>query len=71
MAVAPRMTDYRALIDTETWVFIERTNSFYPPETIDFGITQQRAIYDRLCRAFFAGCPVGVTARDEAVDTPT
>ncbi|MBM2710712.1 alpha/beta hydrolase [Mesorhizobium caraganae] len=56
------MTDYKTLIDAETWVFIERTNSFYPPDTIDYTIAQQRAIYDRMCREFFAGYPDGVTA---------
>ncbi|ESZ70994.1 lipase/esterase [Mesorhizobium sp. L103C119B0] len=56
------MTDYKTLIDAETWAFIERTNSYYPPDTIDYTIAQQRAIYDRMCREFFAGYPNGVTA---------
>ena len=37
------MTDYEKLIDAETWAFIERTNSYYPPDTIDYTIAQQRA----------------------------
>ncbi len=56
------MIDYKTLIDAETWAFIERTNSYYPPDTIDYTIAQQRAIYDRMCREFFAGYPDGVTA---------
>ncbi|ESX48084.1 alpha/beta hydrolase [Mesorhizobium sp. C416B] len=56
------MTDYKTLIDAETWAFIEKTNSYYPPDTIDYTIAQQRAIYDRMCREFFAGYPDGVTA---------
>jgi acetyl esterase/lipase len=56
------MTDYKTLIDAETWAFIERTNSYYPPDTIDYTIVQQRAIYDRMCREFFAGYPDGVRA---------
>ncbi|ESX97047.1 alpha/beta hydrolase [Mesorhizobium sp. LNJC403B00] len=56
------MTDYKILIDAETWAFIEKTNSYYPPDTIDYTIAQQRAIYDRMCREFFAGYPDGVTA---------
>ena len=56
------MTDYKTLIDAETWAFIERTNSYYPPDTIDYTIAEQRAIYDRMCREFFAGYPEGVTA---------
>ncbi|TGT83277.1 MULTISPECIES: alpha/beta hydrolase [unclassified Mesorhizobium] len=64
------MTDYAKLIDAETWAFIERTNSYYPPDTIDYTITQQREIYDRMCREFFAGYPQGVTAETRVVATP-
>jgi acetyl esterase len=65
------MADYARLIDAETWAFIERTNSYYPPETIDFTIAQQRDVYDRMCRAFFTGYPEGVTAETTAIPTPT
>ncbi|MBX3575984.1 MAG: alpha/beta hydrolase [Rhizobiaceae bacterium] len=65
------MPDYATLIDAETWAFIERTNAFYPPETIDDTVEQQRAVYDRLCRAFFTGYPDGVTAETTAIATPT
>ena len=65
------MTDYKTLIDAETWAFIERTNSYYPPDTIDYTITQQRAIYDRMCREFFAGYPQGVTVETSSIATPT
>ncbi|RUW34342.1 MULTISPECIES: alpha/beta hydrolase [unclassified Mesorhizobium] len=65
------MTDYRKLIDAETWAFIEKTNSYYPPDTIDYTIAEQRAIYDRMCREFFAGYPQGVTAETTAIATPT
>jgi acetyl esterase len=65
------MTDYKTLIDAETWAFIERTNSYYPPDTIDYTIEQQREIYDRMCREFFAGYPQGVTAETTAIATPT
>jgi acetyl esterase len=63
------MTDYKILIDAETWAFIERTNSFYPPDTIDYTIAQQRTIYDRMCREFFAGYPDGVTAETTIIAT--
>ncbi|MEO3384693.1 alpha/beta hydrolase [Mesorhizobium sp. CAU 1741] len=62
------MADYEKLIDAETWAFIERTNSFYPPDTIDFTIEQQRAIYDRMCQAFHAGNPHGVSAHTGAIE---
>jgi len=61
------MPDYTQLIDAPTWEFIRRTESYYPPETASFPIGEQRAIYDRMCRAFFQGYPPGVTARDEVV----
>ncbi|MGX5829606.1 alpha/beta hydrolase [Mesorhizobium sp. 43Arga] len=65
------MTDYTKLIDAETWAFIERTNSYYPPDTIDYTIIQQREIYDRMCREFFAGYPEGVAVETSAIATPT
>ncbi|RUV25111.1 alpha/beta hydrolase, partial [Mesorhizobium sp. M1A.T.Ca.IN.004.03.1.1] len=34
-------------------------------------IAEQRAIYDRMCREFFAGYPQGVTAETTAIPTPT
>lgn len=64
------MTDYSKLIDAETWAFIERTNSFYPPDTIDYTIEQQREIYDRMCREFHAGYPEGLTAETSTIRTP-
>ncbi|MCA0277326.1 MAG: alpha/beta hydrolase [Proteobacteria bacterium] len=64
------MTDYATLIDAETWAFIERTNSYYPPDTIDYTVAQQREIYDRMCREFFAGYPDGVSAETTAIAAP-
>ncbi len=63
--------DYEKLIDAETWAFIARTNSYYPPETIDYTIAQQRAVYDRMCREFFVGYPDSVTAADATIPTAT
>ena len=65
------MTDYTNLLDAETWAFVERTNSFYPPDTIDYTIAQQRGIYDRMCREFHAGYPDGLTTETTAISTPT
>jgi acetyl esterase len=65
------MTGYKTLIDAETWAFIERTNSYYPPDTIDYTIAQQRAIYDRMCREFFAGYPQGVAVETSSIATST
>jgi len=65
------MTDYSKLIDAETWAFIDRTNSFYPPDAVDHSVEEQRRTYDRMCREFHAGYPASVTATDSAVETPT
>jgi acetyl esterase len=64
------MTDYQKLIDAETWAFIDRTNSYYPPDTIDYTIDQQREIYNRMCREFFAGYPEGVSAETKEISLP-
>jgi acetyl esterase len=65
------MTDYTDLLDAETWAFVERTNSFYPPDTIDYTIVEQREIYDRMCREFHAGYPDGLATETTAIPTPT
>jgi acetyl esterase len=62
------MTDYTKLLDAETWAFIEKTNSYYPPDTVDCTIAERRAIYDRMCRGFHAGYPEEVTAETTAID---
>ncbi len=65
------MIDYADLIDAETWAFIERTASHYPEDATGLGIDEQRAVYDRMCRAFHAGRPEGVTTQDMALgDVP-
>ncbi len=58
---------YAPRIDEETWVFIDRTNAFYPPDTIDASISRQRAIYDEMCSAFRQPRPSGITVRDDRV----
>ena len=64
------MTDYKKLIDAETWAYIERVNSFYPPDTVDYTIQRQREVYNRMCRAFRASYPEGVAAHDASIPTP-
>jgi acetyl esterase len=59
--------DYNKLIDDQTWDFIRLTERFYPPETIDYSIAQQRQIYDDMCRQFFNGYPDGVSAEDDHI----
>lgn len=62
--------DYRALIDAETWAFIERVEALYPPEAADLPIARSREIYDAMSRAFFAGYPDGVTSETGAITAP-
>ena len=65
---AAGMTDYRGLIDAETWAFIERSESFYPPDAASLSIDGNRNAYDAMCRAFDAGRPEGVGAEDRAIE---
>ena len=58
---------YAPRIDEETWAFIDRTNAFYPPDTVDASIDRQRAIYDEMCAAFRQERPSGVKVRDEKI----
>lgn len=64
------MTDYKELMDGETWAFIDRINAFYPPEAANFPIGRNREIYERMSRAFHAGRPAGVAAETTAVAAP-
>ncbi|WP_118133106.1 alpha/beta hydrolase [Oceanicella sp. SM1341] len=61
------MTDYSALLDAEILAFIERTNSFYPVETATFTAAEQRRVYDRMCAAFHAGRPEGVSTEERVI----
>lgn len=60
-------TRYQDLIDAPTWAFIRATDAEYPPDTASLTIAQQRAIYDRMCRAFHRGYPAGLSAEDRAI----
>ena len=58
------MVDYSRLIDAETWAFIEKTAACYPDDTATQSIADQRQIYNKMCNAFYAGRPDGVTTKD-------
>ncbi len=62
-------SQYDTLIDSQTWAFIERTNEWYPPNTIDFSMQRQREIYNAMCREFHTGYPTGVSATDDTIQT--
>lgn len=59
--------DYSSLIDAETWAYIDQINSFYPPSAMNLPIEENRAIYDRMSRAFHTGYPPGVTSKTRHV----
>jgi acetyl esterase len=64
------MTDYQTLIDAETWTFIDRTNAHYPADAAELTVKQRREIYNRMCKAFFAGYPDGVSAETKEFPAP-
>ena len=60
--------DYDKLIDDEIRAFIDRTNSYYPADAVTRTISEQRQVYDAMCRAFFQGYPEGVGVTDITAD---
>ena len=56
--------DYADVIDAQTWAFIRRTESFYPPDTAQRNLTEQRSIYNTMCAAFHQGYPAEMIAID-------
>ena len=59
--------DYADVIDAQTWAFIRRTESFYPPDTAQRTLAEQRSIYNTMCAAFHQGYPAEMTAKDVTV----
>lgn len=55
---------YQQQIDAATRDFIQRSESFYPPDAVDLSIADQRAVYDRMCAAFRAPRPAGLEVAD-------
>ena len=60
---------YADRLDPELWDYIDKVNSWYPPEIVAAPIPEQRAVYDRMCVAFHQGRPEGVTTSDGIVAT--
>ncbi len=59
--------DYGKLLDDEIRAFIAETESYYPADAVGKTVAGQREVYDRMCRAFFAGYPEGVSAADSTI----
>ena len=60
---------YADQLDAGLWDYIDKVNSWYPPEIVAAPITEQRALYSRMCAAFHRDRPKGVTANDGLVAT--
>ncbi|MES0003456.1 alpha/beta hydrolase [Mesorhizobium sp. M0051] len=58
---------YETRLDPELWAYIDAVNAWYPPEILGLPIDKQRAVYDRMSRAFHQGRPPGVTASDSLI----
>lgn len=56
--------DYSQLIDAETWAYINRLDSAYPPDAVSYSVPEQRALYDKMCALFYNGRPEGVAVSD-------
>jgi acetyl esterase len=55
---------YETRLDPALWAYIDSVNAWYPPEITGLPIDRQRAVYDRMCRAFHQGRPAGVKVSD-------
>ncbi|WP_246684560.1 alpha/beta hydrolase [Mesorhizobium sp. B2-7-1] len=60
---------YADRLDPELWDYIDKVNSWYPPQIVAAPIAEQRAVYDKMCVAFHQGHPEGVTTSDGVVAT--
>ncbi|MDG4895631.1 alpha/beta hydrolase [Mesorhizobium sp. WSM4976] len=60
---------YADRLDPELWDYIDKVNSWYPPEIVAAPIPKQRTVYNRMCAAFHQGRPEGVTSSDGIVAT--
>jgi hypothetical protein len=61
---------YRMLEEPGIRRFMAESDSFFPPEAVDFTMAEQRAFYDRLCAHFRKPRPAGVAVEDRACPGP-
>lgn len=59
--------DYNELIDEEIWNFIRRTQEYYPDDTTERSIEEQRTIYTGMCEYFAQDHPEGVMSANDIV----
>jgi acetyl esterase len=58
---------YGALIAPGLQAYIDRVEAFYPPNATDLPVTEQRTVYNRMCRELRTPRPVGVSTEDRLV----
>lgn len=58
---------YADRLDDNYWAYVARVNAFFPPESSDWPLAEQRRVYDRMCRAFHPGRPAGLICEDTAI----
>ncbi|MBZ9796897.1 alpha/beta hydrolase [Mesorhizobium sp. ES1-4] len=58
---------YGPWLDPALWAYIDSVNAWYPPEIAGLPVDKQRAVYNRMCRAFRQDRPPGVKAVDALV----
>jgi acetyl esterase len=58
------MADYSALLDDEVWAFLNESARYYPDDAVGLSITEQRALYNKMCVAFDQGRPSNITVED-------
>jgi len=61
------LPDYQKLIGSQMRAFIEKSQAYYPSNTIDQTINEQRSRYKKLCLAFNYGRPAGIKCHDELI----
>jgi len=59
---------YRNMLDSEVWEYVERCDNYYPPDTATRSIDEQRRIYTNLCQEFSAGYPDTVDVEDRRIE---
>ena len=60
------MPDYGRLLDAEVRTFIRQSEEFYPPDSTQLSLAEQRSHYDRLCQTFDEPIPQGLSVTDRA-----
>lgn len=62
--------NYRAYLDAEVLGFIDRMNGFYPPESLNLPMAENRRIYDHMSEVFREAPPENVTAQTLSLESP-